>query len=311
LTLSTGGINLISALATEEQVKDIGQVAKRRPGDGGGWWWNRSPRPSAVRRLTKAWGVLAIVGLLTALAAACGGGGEPEGEGSPTPPPTGEDAALAPCRALQALKSYRYSLDLTLESPESAETPAEPQPTPTIALTPRYTTAVRFDYAIDASFVAPDRIEAVITAGSGDAFSMISIGDQVWVELAGRWTTPSEQTGIPYLPLDICEGVLFDLDLSQVEPQEEKLNDVKSLHYSLPQASAPQAMAKIFGVSSDMAILIKTLDVELWLAENDKWPVHLDIDGSGFYTDGRELRVHVSIDVRDANSGDIQVEPPV
>jgi hypothetical protein len=42
----------------------------------------------------------------------------------------------------------------------------------------------------------------------------------------------------------------------------------------------------------------------------DKWTVRLDIDGSGFYTDERELRVHVSIDVRDANSGDIRVEPP-
>lgn len=292
-------------------MKDIGQVAKRRPGDGGGWWWSHRPQPSAVRRLTKAWGALAIVGLLTALAAACGGGGEPEGEGSPTPPPTGEDAALAPCRALQALESYRYSLELTLESPESAETPAEVQPTPTIALAPRYDAAVRFEYAIDASFVAPDRTEAVITAGSADSFIMIAIGDQVWIELAGRWKAAPEQADIPYMPLDICEAVLFDLDLSQVEPQEEKVNDVKSLHYSFSQASAPQAMAKIFGAGSDMDILIKTLDVELWLAEKDKWPVRLDIGGSGFYADGRELRVHVSIDVRDANSGDIRVEPPV
>lgn len=290
-------------------MKDIGQVTKRWPGDDG--WESYRRWPSAVRRLAKAGGVLAVVGLLTALAVACGGGGESEDEGSPTPSPTGEDAALAPCGALQALKSYRYSLDLTLESPDLAETPAEVQPTPTIALEPRYTAAVRFEYAIDASFVAPDRTEAVITAGSGDSFIMIVIGDQAWIELAGNWRPAPEQTKIPYKPLDICEAVLFDLDLSQVEPQEEKVNDVKSLHYSFSQAPSPEAMAKIFGAGSDMDILIKTLDVELWLAEKDEYPVRLDIGGSGLYADGRELRVHVSIDVRDANSGDIRVEPPL
>jgi len=291
-------------------VKAIGQVAKRRPGDGGGWWCNHRPRPSAVGRLAKAWGALAIVGLLTALVAACGGGGEPEGEGSPTPPPTGEDAALAPCGALQALKSYRYSLNLTLESTEPPETPAEPRPTPTSTVTLESRAPRLFDYAIDAAFVAPDRTEAVITADSDKPFTMIAIGEQVWVQLAGRWRPAAEQSEIPYKPPDICEAIMLDLDLSQMEPQEEKVNDVKSLHYSFPQASAPQAMAKIFGPGSDMAILIKTLDVELWLAEKDEYPVHLDIDGSGFYADEGELRVHVSIDVRDANSGDIRVEPP-
>jgi hypothetical protein len=285
-------------------VKDIGQVAKRWPGDGG--WESYRRWPSAVRRLAKAGGVLAVVGLLTALAVACGGGGE--SEGSPTPSPTGEDAALAPCNALEALKSYRYSLDLMLESPDLAETPGEVRPTPTITLEPRFDTAVRFDYAIDAAFEAPDRTEAVITAGSGDSFTMIVIGDEAWAELAGQWK--AQQNEIPYRPPDICEAVLFDLDLSQVEPQEEKVNDVESLHYSLSQASAPQAMAKIFGASSDMAVLIQALDVELWLAEKDGWPTRLDIAGSGFYSDGRELRVHISIDISDANSDDIRVEPP-
>jgi len=255
--------------------------------------------------------VLAVVGLLTALAVACGGGGEPEGEGSPTLPPTGEDAALAPCRALQALKSYRYSLNLTLESPEPTESPAQSQPTPTSTLTREFTQPVLFEYAIDAAFVAPDRTEAVITAGSGSSFIMIVIGDQAWVQLAGNWRASPQQSKIPYEPPDICAAVLPDLDLSQVEPQEEKVNDVKSLHYTFSQLSSPEAMAKIFGPGSDMDILIKTLDVELWLAEKDEYPVRLDIGGSGLYADGRELRVHLSVDIRDANSGDIRVEPPL
>ena len=44
--------------------------------------------------------------------------------------------------------------------------------------------------------------------------------------------------------------------------------------------------------------------------EKENGPVCIDTDGSGFYADGRELRVHLSIDISDANSGDIRVEPP-
>jgi len=35
----------------------------------------------------------------------------------------------------------------------------------------------------------------------------------------------------------------------------------------------------------------------------------MDIGGSGLYADGYELRVHILVDIRDANSGSIQVEP--
>jgi len=36
----------------------------------------------------------------------------------------------------------------------------------------------------------------------------------------------------------------------------------------------------------------------------------MDIGGSGLYADGYELRVHILVDIRDANSGDMRVEPP-
>jgi len=291
----------------EEQVKDIRQVAQQQPEDGSGWRRKHRPRPPTVRGSTKAWGLLVIAGLLIALAAACGGGGE---EGSPTPSPTGEDAALAPCQALQNLKAYRYTVNLELESTEPPETPPAAPPTASGTAIPESPTPRRFTYVIDASFVAPDRTEAVITAGSQAPLTMIAIGDQVWVQLAGNWRSTPEQAGVPYKPSDICQAVLPDLDLSQVEPQEEKVNDVKSLFYTFPQVSSPESMAKIFGPGSDMDILIKTLDVELWLAEKDGWPVRLDISGSGLYADGAELRLHLSMDTRDANSGDIRVEPP-
>jgi hypothetical protein len=260
--------------------------------------------------LTKGWGVLAIVGLLVALAAACDGGGEPQAEGSPTPPPTTEDAALAPCQALQAFKAYRYSVDLNLESPEPAGTPAELRPTPTITLTRNFVGPFSFEYVIEASFVAPDRFDALITAGSDKPFGVITIGGQKWVQLAGSWIADQQPSQLPYRPPVVCEAVLPDLDLLQAEPHEEKVNGVNSLHYTLSQVHSEQAWAKIYGRGSDLDILLKELDVDLWLAQKGNWPVRIDIRSSGFYSDGRELRVHLLVDIMDANSDDIRVEPP-
>jgi hypothetical protein len=252
--------------------------------------------------------LLVIAGLLIALAAACGGGGEEE---SPTPSPTGEDGAVAPCQALQNLETYRYTVNFELESTEPPETPPAVPPTATGTVAPESPAPRRFTYDIDASFVAPDRTEAVITAGLQAPFTMIAIGDEAWAQVGTNWRAAPGETGIPYKPSDICQAVLPDLDLSQVEPREEKVNDVDSLFYTFSQASLPESMANIFGPGSDMDTLIKTLDVELWLAEKDEWPVRLDISGSGVYADGAELLLHLSMDISDANSDDIRVEPPL
>lgn len=290
-------------------MEDVSQMANQPPDDECMSKWNHpKPRPSPVRRLAKVWAVLFAAGLVAIMAVACGDGEEP-GAQEP-PPPSGEEATLAPCRALQSLQTYRYSVSLKLESPEPEESSAEAQPTPTSTLTREFRGPFLFEYGIEASFVAPDRTEAFITA-PGSPFSMIVIGNQTWVEMGGQWTTSSQPAGVPYRPPDICEAILADLDLSQGQPEEEKLNDVEALHYTFSQVPSEQAMSKIFGAESDMGILLKKLDADLWLAEKDNRPVRIDVSSSGLYADGRELRVHLLIDVTDANSEDIRVEPPL
>jgi hypothetical protein len=85
---------------------------------------------------------------------------------------------------------------------------------------------------------------------------------------------------------------------------------VKSFHYTFPQVHSEQAWAKICGRESDLDILLRELDVDPWLARKGNWPVRMDISSSGFYGDGRELRAHLLLDIGDANSGDVRVEPP-
>jgi hypothetical protein len=264
---------------------------------------------SGVRSWPKALGLLAIVGLLVALAAACNGGGEPGVEGTPTP--TGEDAALAPCEALQELTAYRYTTKLKLESPEPSETPVEPPPTPISTITREFGGSFLFEYTIETSFVAPDRFEALMTADSGEPAAIITIGGQTWAQLEGSWRPVGQTYDIPYTPPIVCEGILPDLDFSQAEPQEEMTNDVKTLHYTFFQVHSEEAWAKIYGPGSDLDILLKEIDVDLWLEEKDNWPVRMELSSNGVYGDGRELRVHLLVDIRDANSSDIRVEPPL
>ncbi|MGQ9573312.1 MAG: hypothetical protein ACUVV3_09065 [Dehalococcoidia bacterium] len=272
-----------------------------------------------MRHVTKAWALLVMVGLLAALAAACGNGGEGKDKGSPTASPTAEGSAtasptaaagaLASCQALDGLKAYRYTMNLKVASSEPTESPTAPQPTPATPITRELTGTMVFEYKVDASYVAPDRYEASIS-GPGSPFTMILIGEQAWIQSNGEWRKNPFPQSMSYAPADLCRAILADLDLLQAEPEEEKVNDVKALHYSFPQMSSEQAMAGMFGAQSDMAKLLKKADVELWLAEKDEWPVRIDVHSSGFYSDGRDLIVDLVLDIKDANKGDIRVEPP-
>ena len=288
-------------------MKEAGQMMTRRPEDGHPSTGS-GPKSGAPlgRRLATAGAVLAVLGLVASLLAACGGGEE-----EPASPPGGEDEAIASCRALEALEKYRYIVNWSLESPELTESPTAGQPTPTSDLTRDYIGHFFFEHNIEASFVAPDRIDAIISSAGGVPFRMITIGNQNWALFADHWREALAEQRIGYRPLDICNAILVDLTLSQAERQEEKVNDIESIHYSFSQVPSQQAMAMIFGPDSDTVSLITAADVELWMAEKDNWPVRIEVSGSGLYADGRELRMHILVEIRDANSDDIQVEPPL
>ena len=274
-----------------------------------GYWATLRRRKSrtAAAALGKACLVLAVLTLVGGLATACAGGDE----SAPTQSATvGPEGLSAPCVALNGLSAYRYSVQLEVESPEPTESAAEPTVTPATTFTRPYTGDFAFDYRISADFVAPDRTQAVIVSGESE-LPMIIIGQDSWVQLGeSGWTQPQYPSPLPYQPADVCQAVFPELDLSAFEPQEEDANDVDTLRYTLSQVPAGQALAKIFGPESDMALLISKLDADVWLAKKDGWPVRMEISASGLYGDGRELRVHLLIDVKDANSGEIKVEPP-
>jgi hypothetical protein len=269
---------------------------------------------SVRRRAVKHWAMvvaLAVaVALLAVAAAACGDGGN-GGDASPTGPaasPTGEAGLPAPCQALASLKSYRYVTEMTLESPVPTGTPSPDQPTPTATITRDFTGPFLFEYDVEASFVAPDRLEANVT-GSTSPMSVIIIGDRNWIEAGAAWRESASPINVTYGPMDVCKAVLPDLDLSQAQPQAERRNDVDTLHYTFSQASS-DATAELFGQESDMAVLLGNLDVELWLAKEDNHLVRIEVQSTGLYADSRELRLRLVDDVAGANDDSIRVEPP-
>lgn len=260
-------------------------------------------------------GLSGLVCLLLALAVvivgavACGGGGEGP-SGSPGVPPSAEEAALAPCQALNDLERYRYTSDFKLESPEpSEEAPPQPRETPLRPITRALAVGVFFEYKMDASFVAPDRTEVVIDAGTGVELGMIVIGEDGWVNTDGTWIVVNMPLP-PYRPDVACPVIFPELDLSTVQPEAEKIDDLNTIHYAFAEVASGEAMRKMFGSGSDMHLVLHKLSVDVWLEEKDGWPVRMEIRGSGFYSDERELRMELVIDVTDVNSKKIRVEPP-
>lgn len=254
-------------------------------------------------------GLLAIAVLLLglAMATACGGGQPGE---STTP----EGSALSPCETLLGLKSYRYTTHVLVESPEPPEHPTTPLPTPSTTITRRIIHPVIFDYTIDASYVAPDRFDAMTIqkqheTGEERELPIVIIGDRRWYKVADRWIE-DPRLPLSYGPQDICSAMFSDLDLRQAEPARESVNGVKALHYSLADVFSEQGMAQLFGAGSEMDILLKRLNVDLWLAEDGGWPARMEVRSSGFFSDGREFRVTLTVDLRDVNSEEIKVEPP-
>ena len=245
-------------------------------------------------------GILFLViapALALALVVACDGE-EKATEGPPT-------TAVAPCDALQGLEKYRYTFHFRLERGQPAATPTEGGETPAV---PPASSAQTLDYNLDAAYVAPDSFEASLDFG-GAKSSIIAIGSRRWTKSDGNWRE-SDLASIDYQPLPICRAVIPNLGLAAAEPQPEKVGKASALRYAFPRTASGAALAGIFGPGSDTASLITEAAIDLWLAEKGGWPLRLEIRGSGRYPNGRELRLELWLELRDVNSGGIEVKPP-
>jgi hypothetical protein len=271
------------------------------------------------RGLPGLWAVLLALGLAAALAA-CNGGGDgnnsptaqPTGEGSPPAQSTPQAATSAACQALTSLDKYRFASNVTLESPEEPVPEGEGQPTPVATLTRTFGAGpFMFNYNVDGSVIPPDKVEVLTNAGGETLpLGIVVIGDRSWATVGDVWQEVGPGYPVPYQPLDVCNAFFPEIDLNQAQGEKETVNGVSALHYTLADVPSGQSWGLIFP-ESDMAILFQTMDVEVWLAEEDGWPLRMDIQSSGLYSDRRELTGHILVELRDINADDIKVEPPI
>lgn len=247
-------------------------------------------------------GGLAIIGALIWLA--CSGGGQEARVPGPV---------TAPCQALEEFERFRYRATYKIESPKPEGSVDETElGEPPFAILP---TAESFAIAqeYDGSFVAPDRFLVEVSTPSEEdtqGVLLTFIGDQAWAkpEIEGAtWVSAAVDNGLP--PLEVCDAVLGKLDLTGLPSVPDTLNGLKTQHFQIEQADLEVA-ATLFGPESDMGRLTKLYDLDMWVTE-EGWPAKLEASSDGTYPSGRQLFMEVTLEIRDVDAGDIEIEPPV
>jgi hypothetical protein len=165
---------------------------------------------------------------------------------------------------------------------------------------------------ITGAFVAPDKAEANMSIGGlSDEISMTVIGDQEWMKWGDMVLGPS--------PL---EGDLSEINLAQAmwggfseeagglncsSEKKETVNGVPSLHCGIDQASFEQ-LSSLFGGTEGTGN-IDELSVDLWLAQDGRWPVRLRVHVAGTDDSGNAMDAKLEMDITDVNK-DIEIKPP-
>ena len=226
----------------------------------------------------------------------------------PAEPARPEDAS---CQPLGEFETFRYEFDYKIHTPKP-EGPVDEKAVgqPPFAITPTLD-SVTLHQVFDGAYQRPDAymisIDTLSETGetSSAPIEEIFIGDQAWVNL-GQWTE-SEVPNV-YRPTAVCETILSALDLTGISGNQETIDGESVTHFRLDTAEL-DAAATLFGPGSDQGRLVKTLAVDVWLAE-EGWPVRIEARGEGSYPSGRVIRLELSQEIRDVDSDDIDIRPP-
>lgn len=238
--------------------------------------------------------------LLSLLAAACGG----ENEDSGALPAMGSEV----CNELNQTERFRYKLGYALESPKQAD-PPDDSAGAQYGIPPSQPD-FQFETNHEGTAVRPDRFDLVIsTAPDQPTARTIRIGENQWYQFGDQWQIVSEPQAFPLTPPNVCESVVSPLDLAGKTADVQNVGDTEARHVRVEGAALPVG-AQLFGPGSDMARLLTSWDVDLWLATNDDRLVKVEAFSTATYPYGRELSLRVGMEVGSYNDDEIQIEPP-
>lgn len=284
--------------------------------------------------------LLALVSLLGLLAVACAGGDD--GDDAPQPTAALSPVAMAesppavlPCQVPEHIKSFRVSLGMKTDMPglkelreefeeairaRQEEQGADPfaELTETDGGLGGLVTAVLLlaDVRVEGAFVAPDRTEVRARFLGELELTTITIGDREWTKRGALdWEESTAEPGGLTLTrglADLCEGFTIP-EVTGLEPREETVNGVATLHYQLDAADF-RHLAELFAGDVEGMWDVENLPqegaVDLWLAKEGNWPVQ--VEGDLTFEDEQVGHISLSLfmEIKDLNDPTIKIEPP-
>ena len=253
--------------------------------------------------------ILAILCLLAVLFAACGGGGEGK-EGNSTTPQA-------------AVTSSSQSTTSSDTTPSGGAT-STPIPDPFAGLQSyHYMMEMSGDGAnsviIKGSVKAPDSIAVDFYLAGSDTpvNSMIIIGTQAWSKnsTSGQWQQvdiAEAEGGLgPILPGQFWGSLLTDQLVSLGKDLGgENVNGVPARHLQISEVDADTLRKLTDTVVGTGGPQPDSASMELWLAEDGRWPAKADITLN--FPSGSEISTaEIAWEVSDVNSSAISIQPPL
>ncbi len=245
---------------------------------------------------------IAITSALLTLAAvltACGGDGGAEGE------------ITASCDSIRDIQSYRYTINLKLETPAfdnagPSATPASPLSAFADALQ-----ALFSDLKLNGAFRAPDRTQAVLRF-QDEELELRQVGGKSWIRVENTWREQDpEEEATTLTPEVVCRDIVDEItpSLAGADSERDTVNGIEADHYQLNETDLKR-LPDLLGTRAETDLPEK-FRVDVWLAREGRFPVRLDVGAEDEDDQGNPIGLSLFMEFRDLNDPGITVEPPV
>lgn len=259
---------------------------------------NRKDCLWAVRVRTKT-SVLALLAFAAVSLVACGGGNGAEGE------------VTASCDSIRDIRSYRYTINLKLQSPAFEDAAMTGTPAPPLSAFAEALEALFSDLKLDGAYLAPDRTQAVLRF-QDEELELRAVGDKSWVRVENTWREQAAEEDFTTLtPEVVCRDIVDEItpSLADADSSREEVNGVEADHFRLTETDLKR-LPELLGANPDTSLPNK-YQVDVWLAREGRFPVRLDIAAEDTDEQGNAIGLSLFMEFRDLNDPGITIEPPL
>src|SRR2546427_13259261 len=183
-----------------------------------------SARAGAKVRATS---MVALLVLMSSILSACGGGSG-----------CGAAQAAASCDSIRQIQSYRYTINLKLQSPAFKTANSTAPPAPPLGVFADPLEALFSDLKLEGAYRAPDRTQAVLRF-RGEELELREVGGKSWIAVGSTWREQEpgkEETELT--PGEVGKDIADEItpSLAHADSERETVNGVDADHYKLNEA---------------------------------------------------------------------------